>query len=130
MVANDHADEPPSAADSAGQRLVQVSVEQHGTTVVLDVAGEIDQLSVPELERPLTQAVQQRPPVLVVDLSAVEFLASTGLSALVAAHQQADEHTSLRVVAHGSATLRPIQLVGLDRELTVCQTREEALVTD
>jgi anti-anti-sigma factor len=68
--------------------------------------------------------------VLVVDLSGVDFLGSAGLTALVAAYEEAGSRTVLRVVATSSATARPLQLTGLDQEIPVCAGREEALELD
>ncbi len=97
---------------------------------MLAVAGEVDLLTAPDLQRELTQALEDHPETLVVDLSKVEFLASPGLAALVGAHQAARESTELRLVAEGSATYRPLQLTGLDEEIPVYRSCAEALSPD
>jgi anti-sigma B factor antagonist len=105
-----------------------VSVEKRESgAVVLRVAGEIDLVSAPQLEESLTRALAQRPKILVVDLTEVSFLASAGMSVLVTAHNQAGEHTDLRVVAAGSATFRPMELTGLVQALQIHPTLREAL---
>ncbi len=102
-------------------------MEKHGQGAVLAVSGDIDMVTAPEFEKQLLAAVRERPGTLVVDLGGVEFLGSAGLTALVAAHQEAADHTKLRVVATSSATARPLQLTGLDQEIPVFATRDEAL---
>jgi len=72
-------------------------------------------------------ALAEQPPVLVVDLSRVEFLASPGLTALLTIHRNAGPGTAVRIVASGRATLRPIQLTGLEDSLSLFPTREAAL---
>ncbi|WP_243769841.1 STAS domain-containing protein [Amycolatopsis acidicola] len=114
------------AGTQSGQ-IVQVTVEKHGEAAVLAVSGDIDMVTAPEFEKALMAALRDRPERLVVDLSGVDFLGSAGLTALVAAHQEAGERTSLRVVAESNATARPLQLTGLDQEITVCRNRPEAL---
>lgn len=109
---------------------VTVAVEEHGQVVVLVVAGEVDLLTVPQFQEALTLALENRPETLVVDLSKVEFMGSAGLAALVGAYQSAGEHTRLRVVAASTAILRPLQLTGLDKEINVYPSREDAFAAE
>ncbi|GAB2993907.1 anti-sigma factor antagonist [Amycolatopsis acidiphila] len=109
---------------------MRVVVEKHGQAAVLAVSGDIDMVTAPEFEKHLLTALRERPGILVVDLGGVDFLGSAGLTALVAAHQEAGTHTKLRVVAESSATARPLQLTGLDQEIPVFATRDEALSAD
>ncbi|NKQ57438.1 STAS domain-containing protein [Amycolatopsis sp. K13G38] len=102
-------------------------MEKHGRDAVVVVSGDIDMVTAPEFEKALIAAVREQPEALVVDMTGVAFLGSAGLTALVAARQQAGEVTALRVVAKSSATARPLQLTGLDQEIPLYPTREEAL---
>ncbi|GHF47657.1 anti-sigma factor antagonist [Amycolatopsis bartoniae] len=106
---------------------MRVNVEKHGEGTVLAVSGDIDMVTAPEFEKQVLAVVRERPGTLVVDLGGVDFLGSAGLTALVAAHQEAGDHTELKVVAASSATARPLQLTGLDQEIPVFATRDEAL---
>lgn len=107
---------------------VHVTVEKQGEAAVLVVSGDIDMVTAPDFEKALLSALRDRPKVLIVDLAAVEFLGSAGLTALVAARQEAGSETALRVVAESSTTARPLQLTGLDQEIPLYGSREEALV--
>ena len=100
--------------------------EQEGA-VVIEVAGDVDTTTAPALVQAADTALAERPPVLVVDLSRVEFLASPGLTALLTIHRDAGPGTAVRIVASGRATLRPIQLTGLEESLSLFPTREAAL---
>lgn len=64
--------------------------------------------------------------MLVIDLSAVDFLASAGMAVLVWAHRQA-EPADVRVVASSRLTLRPLQLTRLTDELAVFLSLPAAL---
>lgn len=112
--------------DFAGVPRMTVRTERAGDAVVLAVSGEVDMTTAPELDAHTSQALRDRPPVLVIDLTEVTFLGSAGMSSLVAAGQDGGD-TSVRIVASGSATARPMQLVGLDQLLAIHPTREAAL---
>ncbi|WP_280893552.1 MULTISPECIES: STAS domain-containing protein [unclassified Streptomyces] len=95
---------------------------------VLGLDGEIDHQSVGGLTRALAPAdasVQQR---VVIDLSRVTFMDSSGVNALIAAFQAAGAAGGwLRLVVVRGAVLRTLQLVGLDTVIPFHPTLEEAL---
>jgi anti-anti-sigma factor len=99
---------------------------EHGTSVLV-VAGELDMLTAPQLSQALDVALGARPPVLVVDLSEVTFMDSAGLAVLLSAHRESGDGTSLRVVANQRATLRPMELTGVDEYLALYSRRRDAL---
>ncbi|WP_175548226.1 STAS domain-containing protein [Saccharopolyspora flava] len=97
-------------------------------TLFVTATGEVELVNAPQLESVLNQAVEDRPDVLVLDITAVSFLSSAGLAVLVRTHRDAGARgTRFRVVANNPATLRPIQLMGLDQEFEVYSDREGAL---
>ena len=95
--------------------------------VIIAVAGELDLLTADELTEALAAEVA-RQALVVVDLTAVEFLSSSGLAALALAHRAAVEagHV-LRLVAGNRVTLRPIQITGLADEIAVFATVPDAV---
>ncbi len=109
---------------------VTVDVRRHDGVVILQVTGEIDLLTAPRVEEAMTPLLRERPPVLVVDLSGVTFLASAGLKLLVAAQQASREGTRIRVVASDQHTFRPIEMTGLTETIAVYATVAEALDAD
>ncbi|MFL6119332.1 STAS domain-containing protein [Actinophytocola sp.] len=115
---------PLTSGDQFG---VSVDVEHHGAATVLRVAGELDLLTTPTFTQACEQELGKRPPVLVIDLTGVTFLASVGMSAIVSAHEAAGERTKVRVVAGTRDTLRPIRVTGLDKLLSVYSSLPEAL---
>lgn len=114
----------PDAAPVEGMRVL---VEHHGSAVLLQVNGELDLLTAPRLEESVNSALQEQPKVLVLDLTEVGFLASSGIAALVDAHQRGGKDTEVRVVAQGNATFRPLELTGVTAKLAVYQSLAEAL---
>lgn len=106
--------------------LLRLTVTRHHNAVVVTAAGEIDASTSSALSDALAEAIGRRPPLLVVDLTSIRFLACTGLSVLIAAHHLADDRTRLAVVAGSRATWRPLHLTGVDRLLTVHHHLDDA----
>ena len=99
---------------------VDRSVENH--SVVVRAGGELDMLTAPRLSRQLdlAEAIVVPPAPVVLDLTGVTFMASAGLSVLVAHHRRcADLGSRLAIVANSRAVTRPVKLTGLDKYLAV-----------
>jgi anti-anti-sigma factor len=100
----------------------------HGTVAVFRVAGEVDVLTAPTLDRAVAQVYGTKVTHVVLDLTEVPFLSSAGLSVLVD-HQSRGkrEGIGLSVVASRRATLRAIQITALDRIIPLFTTTDQAL---
>ncbi len=107
----------------------QCMVDDHwdDTTVILSCTGTLDMLTAPELERRIASALDKRPTAVIVDLSGVDFLASHGMSVLVATAELCSATVGFAVVADGPATSRPMQLIGLTDLVTMHATLNDAL---
>jgi anti-sigma B factor antagonist len=119
-----------AAADAelfAGQD--EVGVEEHWVeqVVVVAVSGTVDTLTAPKLTEAIGVAAAKSPAGVIIDLSKVEFLASAGMSALIAAHTDVTPNARFGVVADGPATSRPLTLLGVDSVIAVYGTLDEAL---
>ena len=83
-------------------------------TVTLTVVGEVDAFTAPRLRPSIASQLEGQPRELVLDLSAVEFLGSAGLAALVETQALArDRDVALRLIATSRAVIRPLQGTGL-----------------
>jgi anti-sigma B factor antagonist len=86
--------------------------------VLLEVDGEVDTLTAPRMEAGLDAALgaaDAEASAVVVDLSSVTFLASSGLAVLInGARRAAASGGRLHVVAATRAVARPIQVTGVD----------------
>ena len=109
-------------------RRFQVRESWSDRLVVLSVCDVVDMLSTPRMSDAICDALGKAPAGLIVDLSGVHFLASVGMSVLVAAQQAADA-MSVRfgIVADGPATSRPIRLLGIDAILALYPTLDDAV---
>ncbi|HEV7870053.1 MAG: Anti-sigma factor antagonist [Modestobacter sp.] len=101
---------------------VQLSTSADGCSVA--VAGEVDSTTAPGLRDCLLAALERPGSAAVeVDLSAVTFLDSAGLSALATAHRAAVSADRVLRVRCGTAraVVRPLQITGLWEVFTVVE---------
>jgi anti-sigma B factor antagonist len=77
----------PPDAPVPGQLVIESRTE--GKEVVLTLQGELDLTSAPVFEREARAAEATNPERLVIDLSGLEFMDSTGLRALLLARERA-----------------------------------------
>jgi anti-anti-sigma factor len=96
--------------------------------LVLHITGDLDVLTAPTLGTHLDVALTNAPSVLIVDITDVAFLSSAGLSMLVETHRLTERaDISLRVVADGPSTARPLHMTRIDEIIDVYQTVAEAI---
>ncbi|AGL39267.1 MULTISPECIES: STAS domain-containing protein [Mycobacterium avium complex (MAC)] len=113
--------------DLADPTPFEVGKHQVDQAVVLTVSGEVDMLSSPMLAEAIQTALAAKPAALIVDLSKVGFLASAGMTVLVTTQAELQPPTKFAVVADGSATSRPIKLMGIDSVLSLYPSLNDAL---
>ena len=95
---------------------------------VIAVEGELDLSSSAELRRRVEEALKQGRNSVVLDLRDVTHMDSTGLAALIAAHQlTSDRRGRLALVITSEAVRRTVEVRGLDRLFTIASTRDEGL---
>ena len=100
----------PSSTDDL--LTVEALVADETTRLVL--AGEVDCSTAPLLRRALDNAFADGPREVTVDLGAVTFLDSAGLSTLAIAHRTAaGQGARLRVLVGTRAVARALQVTGL-----------------
>src|SRR3954470_24368044 len=89
------------------QEAIGTSLAYQNGIAVLKVDGDIDLATVPALEAAIDEALTPKPTGLVIDLSEVEFLASAGLQALGATHNNVRQSAQFGACAHSAAKWRP-----------------------
>jgi anti-sigma B factor antagonist len=115
------------------QQPLTVRCGFHAGAVMVTASGELDLDTVPDLERHVVAAVgaataSTSAAVVVVDLTPVTYLDSTGLNMLVRCHELACRHGVLfRVAASDRRVLRPILATNLEGVLELYRTVAEAL---
>jgi len=108
---------------------LRVQLEGSEEVPVIRVAGEVDLTTAPELRAKLAE-LPAAGGTVVIDMSEVTFLDSTGLSVLVASWKrfgEADEHRNFRLVVNRPAIQRVLDVTGLTQVFGVFPTLEEAI---
>ena len=94
---------------------------------VLEVGGEIDVYTAPQLRERLLEMISAGNKNVVVDLSRVDFLDSTGLGVLVGAHRRLRSgEGSLRLVCPHERLLKIFRITGLDKVFDVHDSVDNA----
>ena len=104
-------------------------IEQKGEGIVVSFEGDVDLQSSPVARDVLLDAVERSGRV-VVDLSAVGYIDSSGIAALVEALQRSRQRqggASLALAAVSDPVLRVLRLARLDRVFTIHPTLADAL---
>lgn len=100
---------------------------------MIAVRGELDLSTASDLEAPLEDAVATGDASVLIDLSACEFIDSTGIALIVRAWQRLDRKAegegSGRVVicSLNDQVRRVLEITGLELSIPIHGTRDEAL---
>lgn len=99
---------------------LQWDIEEDGDGLLVTLEGELDISNVERLEEELMRAEQPRPSQLTLDLRAVRFIDSTGLSLLLNADARAKRQSRhVTIVSGNGAAKRIMRTVALDQILDV-----------
>src|SRR4051794_35868943 len=104
------------------------SQERPGSTRLIEVSGDVDLYTAPELRTTLRAALDAAPGRLIVDLSAVSFIDSTGLAVVFSAWRRATgQQTPLILVIDNVRVRRPFEISGMVDLLPIVASHDMAL---
>ena len=124
----DQTDAPQWTTGASSVRLLAAH-EHHQDVAVLSVHGEVDLGTAPAVRKALLPVLEHETGPVVVDLSEVTFMDSTGVHVLVDTLRQLQpQNRGLAIVCReGGQVHRLLGLVGLLDTLTVHRSRESAV---
>ena len=105
------------------------SAEVDGVRVIA-VRGELDLSTAPDLDGPLTAAVDGGGASVLIDLAECEFIDSTGIALIVRAWQQLDGNGSsgrLAICSPNDQVRRVLDVSGLDQSIPVHASRDDGV---
>ena len=102
-------------------------VEERDGAIVVRLGGELDLYNAHLVRDGLIAAAERGPERLIIDLSGVSFIDSTGLGVLIEARTRLANRSAFLLVGPGLETRRALEISGLDRHFTVHDSLDEAL---
>ena len=107
---------------------LRLDVSVHGEWSVLRVGGEVDVATAPRMRERLISLVNDQRFFLVVDLSDVDFIDSTGLGVLIGALKRVRSRDGdLHLVCGDQRILRVFEITGLDQVFQIHETIDAAV---
>jgi anti-sigma B factor antagonist len=125
-----------SAARPAGTRAAARMPEDmqiadyalDGRTRIIEVEGQVDLYSAPEFKERTAHVISDGAACVIIDLSRVTFMDSTGLGVLVGAlKRMRAARADLLLVVTGYDIERLFELAGLDGSFRIYRSRDDAL---
>jgi anti-sigma B factor antagonist len=116
-------------ADETGglHELPVAGVEDLNGAVVVRLVGELDLYNAHLVRDELFAVAMRKPQRLIVELSGVTFIDSTGLGVLIESRARLANKQGFLLVAPGLETRRALEISGLDRHFAVHDSLDEAL---
>ena len=102
-------------------------IAERDGAVVVELAGELDLYNAHAVRDALLGEAEKRPQRLVVDLSRVTFIDSTGLGVLIEARTKLQNRRAFLLASPGLETRRALEISGLDRHFAVHESLDAAL---
>jgi anti-anti-sigma factor len=112
----------PTPFEGGAEEALEVGVERGAADgeVVVSVAGELDPHTAPRVKEAIDTALEEGTTRLVVDLSRVTFIDSSGLRVIIGGHQRSESAGGAFVLRNPSeATARLLEITGLDQHLAI-----------
>jgi anti-anti-sigma factor len=113
-------DAEPSSPTTASLDQLTVLVDPGAAPPTISLAGELDPHTAPLLQREIDRVLDEGGSDLVLDLSQLGFVDSSGLRVLIAAQHQLGEHGGTLVLRAPSETVRRLlEITGLVDHVTI-----------
>ena len=111
------------------ERAMQISSRQSGTATIVDVVGDIDLYNSPDVRKVLLEALRtKRAPAVIVNLTKVRYVDSSGVASLVEGLKISRELQSKFILFGLSPAAREVlELSRLIKVFTVCESEEDAV---
>jgi anti-anti-sigma factor len=103
------------------------AVHDRDGAVIVELAGELDLYNAHSVRETLLAQTERAPERLVVDLSRVTFIDSTGIGVLIEARTRLPNRQAFLLAAPGLETRRALEISGLNRHFSVHETVDDAL---
>lgn len=90
--------------------VIEITIEQSGRITVIEMAGELDSVSAPDVQEKIVPLVDEGCKIL-LDMSAVTYMSSAGLRILLMLYRQIREHVGDVVLAGLGDEVRDVMAI-------------------
>ncbi len=112
---------------NAGSTL-EIAVETSGETTIVTPKGEVDMARSPLLRKSIADVMKAKPKRVVLDLSGVPYMDSSGLATMVEALQNSRKNQIPLLLCSLTPRVRSIlEIARLNTVFTLCDGRAQAL---
>ncbi|MFQ5430151.1 MAG: STAS domain-containing protein [Phycisphaerae bacterium] len=112
-------------AENAQNVVKDVRTRPGGTVVVL--GGDVDLHHSPALHAALVDVTRERPQRLILNLSGVPYMDSSGVGTLVEVFRRVSAYKGKMVLCGLTSRVRSVlEITKLDRFFTICETEDQA----
>jgi anti-sigma B factor antagonist len=114
-----------------GEETVQISARRDDKTTIFDVSGDIDFANSPELRESVLREIREiRTPRVVLNLSQVHYIDSSGVASLIEGLKASRDLGSRFILTGLSTSAREVlQLSRLTKVFEIYDTEEQALAS-
>ena len=98
----------------------EIAFDRTGPELIVSIAGELDAVTAPAFSKQITEQARPDDETVWLDLSAVTFCASPGVSMIVRSHNEALDRGGRSVVLHPSEpVMRILEMCNLTKGLHI-----------
>ena len=112
------------------QKGLTLDVRKAGAAAVVEISGSADIRESPKLQRALEELAACRTALIVLDLSAMEFICSQGLGAIITGHLKSRHHKGqIRLVNPQPAVRELLETTRLTKLFPIFSSLDQALAS-
>ncbi len=107
--------------------MIEVVTRQQQDTIVVSIKGDVDLYSSPSVRKAIIALTEKKTPVIMVDLSGVSYMDSSGVATLVEGLQQTGKYKGrFKLFGLGMAVREVFELSRLDKVFETYPNEEAA----
>ena len=108
--------------------MVTINVKADNLATIVELSGEVDLYSSPEVRNILLKLIQDKTTIIIVDLEKVSYIDSSGVATLVEGLQEAGKYSGILKLTNLQETVRHVfELSSLDKVFDIFNSTDEAL---
>ena len=110
------------------ERRLKLQVRQEGAAAVVEVRGSAGMTEAEKLRATLEELAGRKVPIIVLDLTDMDFISSAGLAAIITAHLRSRHHQGqIRLVNPQPSVRDLLETTRLTKLFPICATVQQAL---